>query len=238
MTPNDKISFKPPFDSVSESGLKLFNPSDKFVAFKIKTTAPQRYCVRPNAGTVPPGGDAEIKVMLQPGQTDEKHKFMVQSVYVPESYNELETKEEKKDFVSDLWRNPAENPVMSSKLICNFLVPAEESLEDDGDDLEVEGSFPAPIPVATETPVVEEPLYQHNQTVEKPKKVQIYSSNDQTEELRRLRAQVADAMKQIEILSSAPPPPAESGQTPEQQKLFLILLFVAFISGFVLSCIL
>ena len=36
--------------------------------------------MRPNAGTVAPGGDAEIKVMLQPGQTDEKHKFMVQSI--------------------------------------------------------------------------------------------------------------------------------------------------------------
>ena len=42
---------------------------------------------------------------------------------MPDGYNELETKEEKKDFVIDLWRNPAENPVMSSKLICNFLVP-------------------------------------------------------------------------------------------------------------------
>ena len=95
--------------------------------------------MRPNAGTVPPGGDAEIKVMLQPGQTDEKHKFMVQSIYgkisskvsdlkiiVPGSYNELETKEEKKDFISELWRNPAENPVMSSKLVCHFLVPLEE----------------------------------------------------------------------------------------------------------------
>ena len=37
--------------------------------------------------------------------------------------------------------------------------------------------------------------------VEKPKKVQIREPNDQTEELRRLRAQLADAMKQIEILS-------------------------------------
>ena len=37
--------------------------------------------------------------------------------------------------------------------------------------------------------------------VEKPKKVQIREPDDQTEELRRLRAQLADAMKQIEILS-------------------------------------
>merc|ERR1712235_64518 len=103
--------FESDFDCLTEVK-KNVGQSEESVAFKIKTTAPQRYCVRPNAGTVPPGGDAEIKVMLQPGQTDEKHKFMVQSIYVPGSYNELETKEEKKDFISDLWRNPAENPVM------------------------------------------------------------------------------------------------------------------------------
>ena len=82
--------------SVSESSLRLKNPSEKNVAFKIKTTAPQRYlfdmtwldliwpfryCVRPNASTVPPNGEAIIKVMLQPGGTDERHKFMVQSIY-------------------------------------------------------------------------------------------------------------------------------------------------------------
>ena len=42
---------------------------------------PFRYCVRPNASTVPPNGEAIIKVMLQPGGTDERHKFMVQSIY-------------------------------------------------------------------------------------------------------------------------------------------------------------
>lgn len=251
MIPSDQITFKPPFDSVSDSSLKLTNPSEKFVAFKIKTTAPQRYCVRPNAGTINPGGDAEIKVMLQPGQIDERHKFMVQSIYVPDQYNQFETKDEKKEFVAELWKAPAENPVMSSKLICNFLQPSKSE-----DDIEPEPAAEISAPTvaqpavqvtqAAPAPVVEEKLYQHNQTVEKPKKVQIVdnsvksstlSSNDQSEEIRRLRAQLADAMKQIEILSSAPPPADNGAQTPEQQKLFLVLLFVAFISGFVLSCL-
>merc|ERR1711892_993450 len=249
MVPPDQITFKPPFDSVSDSSLKLCNPSDKFVAFKIKTTAPQRYCVRPNAGTIPPGDEAEIKVMLQPGQIDER-----------------------KEFVADLWKTPAENPVMSSKLICNFL---QTQVKDEGygdDNAEVVSVSP-PEPTKTTSPnvssvsstpaaasssppvqvtakPVEEKLYQHNQTVDKPKKVQIRddkqkslsttttatSHADQSEEIRRLRAQLTDAMKQIEILSSAPPP-AQNQQTPEQQKLFLVLLFVAFIAGFVLSCL-
>lgn len=40
--------------------MTLKNPSDKKVAFKIKTTAPKRYCVRPNCGELGPKEKAEI----------------------------------------------------------------------------------------------------------------------------------------------------------------------------------
>ena len=44
-----------PFDRVVTEQLALTNTSDRRAAFKIKTTAPRRYCVRPNAGIVEPG---------------------------------------------------------------------------------------------------------------------------------------------------------------------------------------
>ena len=145
---------------------------------------PFRYCVRPNASTVPPNGEAIIKVMLQPGGTDERHKFMVQSIYgkfwpcmtsndlvenpsssaartrktshpaepwfqpsiwrsnfwpwlpltpfdlcfsVPDDYNQIEEKDEKKNFVNSLWADSANNPVMSSKLICVFQTENQQS---------------------------------------------------------------------------------------------------------------
>jgi len=40
--------------------MSLKNPSEKKVAFKIKTTAPKRYCVRPNCGELAPKEKAEI----------------------------------------------------------------------------------------------------------------------------------------------------------------------------------
>lgn len=43
----------------------LKNPSYKKVAFKIKTTAPKRYCVRPNCGEIGPKDEAEISGILQ-----------------------------------------------------------------------------------------------------------------------------------------------------------------------------
>ena len=59
--------------------LKNSNASS-YVAFKIKTTAPKRYCVRPNSGLLAPDDIMDVKVMLQPGGTDEKHKFQVQTL--------------------------------------------------------------------------------------------------------------------------------------------------------------
>lgn len=78
-----------PFTEVVTSYLRLTNPADQRVCFKVKTTAPKRYCVRPNNGIVDPGHTATIAVMLQPFDVDNqaeknKHKFMVQTMFAPE----------------------------------------------------------------------------------------------------------------------------------------------------------
>jgi len=59
------------------------------VAFKIKTTRPARYVVRPNAGVLPPGVAASVKISLTPGahipppSTLARDKFLVQAGAVP-----------------------------------------------------------------------------------------------------------------------------------------------------------
>lgn len=54
----------------------------------MKTTAPRRYCVRPNSGVVEAHGSVSVAVMLQPFDYDphekNKHKFMVQSLFAGE----------------------------------------------------------------------------------------------------------------------------------------------------------
>ncbi len=76
-----------PFTSAVSSVMKLTNPSDRRVAFKIKTTAPKRYCVKPNSGFIGPVDTVHISVSLQPFDFDptekNRHKFMVQSMFVP-----------------------------------------------------------------------------------------------------------------------------------------------------------
>lgn len=59
------------------------------MAFKVKTTAPKQYCVRPNSGRIDPGSDVEVQVLLQAMKEDPppdqkcRDKFLVQSVIVP-----------------------------------------------------------------------------------------------------------------------------------------------------------
>ena len=45
-----------PYTEVVTAALKLANPSKKKICFKVKTTAPKQYCVRPNNGLIEPGG--------------------------------------------------------------------------------------------------------------------------------------------------------------------------------------
>jgi hypothetical protein len=63
--------------------LRLSNTSNGYAAFKVKTTAPKLYLVKPSAGTLAPGGNVEVVITHQP-QKDEgasgTHRFLVQAV--------------------------------------------------------------------------------------------------------------------------------------------------------------
>lgn len=55
--------FLGPFSLPVTAYMKLTNPTDKAVMFKIKTTAPKKYCVRPNSGLLEPYKAIEIASM-------------------------------------------------------------------------------------------------------------------------------------------------------------------------------
>ncbi|XP_074359007.1 vesicle-associated protein 1-2-like [Apium graveolens] len=67
------------------SSLTLLNKTDNHVAFKVKTTNPKKYCVRPNTGVVQPGSTCDVTVTMQaqkeaPPDMQCKDKFLLQSV--------------------------------------------------------------------------------------------------------------------------------------------------------------
>ncbi|KAF6175385.1 hypothetical protein GIB67_036476 [Kingdonia uniflora] len=64
--------------------LQLWNRTDSYVAFKVKTTYPKKYCVRPNIGVVLPHSICDIIVTMQgqreaPPDLQCKDKFLLQS---------------------------------------------------------------------------------------------------------------------------------------------------------------
>jgi len=115
--PPVELTFQGPFQSAVTSSMKLRNPSEKKVCFKIKTTAPKRYCVKPNSGVVDPSSEVQIAVSLQPFEYDpaekNKHKFMVQSMFAPNGEIDQDM----------LWKDADPNEMMDSKLKCVFVMP-------------------------------------------------------------------------------------------------------------------
>ncbi|XP_062843492.1 VAMP (vesicle-associated membrane protein)-associated protein A, like [Trichomycterus rosablanca] len=124
LDPSTDLKFKGPFTDVVTANLRLTNPSDKRVCFKVKTTAPRRYCVRPNSGSIDPGASLTISVMLQPFDYDpnekSKHKFMVQTIFAPASVSDTET----------MWKEAKPEELMDSKLRCVFELPSENEVND------------------------------------------------------------------------------------------------------------
>ncbi|XP_003975357.1 VAMP (vesicle-associated membrane protein)-associated protein A, like [Takifugu rubripes] len=125
LDPPVDLKFKGPFTDVVTTNLKLKNPSDKRVGFKVKTTAPRRYCVRPNSGVIDPGATVVISVMLQPFDYDpnekNKHKFMVQTIFAPPNASDMES----------LWKDAKPDDLMDSKLRCVFELPSENDKVND-----------------------------------------------------------------------------------------------------------
>lgn len=121
LDPQNELRFKGPFTDVVTAELKLSNPSEKKVCFKVKTTAPKRYCVRPNSGIIEPSKEVSVSVMLQPFDYDpnekNKHKFMVLTLFAPDG--PLESQE-------TLWKEAQPEQLMDSKLKCVFELPDSE----------------------------------------------------------------------------------------------------------------
>lgn len=55
------IKFVGPFAHGSKESLHVKNPGTEPIIFKVKTTAPKQYCVRPNAGRIEPNSEIEVQ---------------------------------------------------------------------------------------------------------------------------------------------------------------------------------
>lgn len=120
--PQNELKFRGPFNQAITSHMLLTNPTDQPILFKIKTTAPKRYCVRPNSGLLEPHNSLEVAICLQPFDFDptekNRHKFMVQSLVAPEGELNIE----------QAWKEVKPEQLMDSKLRCVFELPEDKKV--------------------------------------------------------------------------------------------------------------
>lgn len=86
LDPDNILYFcKTPMTASPSRMLKLTNMHSGNVAFKVKTTAPKAYLVRPSNGTLRPRDTQEVQIILQPQGSDgqaNNHRFLVQATPV------------------------------------------------------------------------------------------------------------------------------------------------------------
>ncbi|KIX02953.1 uncharacterized protein Z518_06503 [Rhinocladiella mackenziei CBS 650.93] len=120
-----ELGFRRPFNREVTEILKLTNWNGAPVAFKVKTTAPKQYCVRPNSGMIQPNDTVEVQVLLQAMKEDPpldakcRDKFLVQSVL---------TSPDQDPNVTTLWQTvekTAKSSIQERKIRVNFLPAAE-----------------------------------------------------------------------------------------------------------------
>ncbi|KAJ0625214.1 putative major sperm protein (MSP) [Helianthus annuus] len=112
----------------SSCSVQMINKTNHHVAFKIKTTNPKKYCVRPNAGVIDPNASCEFSVTMQapkvaPPDMISKDKFLIQSTVVPEG-----TEEE--DVTSNMVAESLEVPSESLEVTRKIEEPVKPKMEE------------------------------------------------------------------------------------------------------------
>jgi len=125
LSPSNALGFNRPLTTLVKRSLTITNHNAQPVAFKVKTTAPKLYCVRPNSGRVEPGQSIDVSVMLQPLKDEPplnakcKDKFLIQSTMITPGKEAMP--------LQDIWNSPdagEEGKVHQQKLRVMYL-PAE-----------------------------------------------------------------------------------------------------------------
>lgn len=119
------LELKFPFELKKQisCSLQLLNKTENHVAFKVKTTNPKKYCVRPNTGIVLPRSTCDVIVTMQaqresPADMQCKDKFLLQSVVASAVTNP-------KDITQEMFNKEPGRVVEECKLRVVYLPPPQ-----------------------------------------------------------------------------------------------------------------
>lgn len=127
--------------------MSLHNPTRWRIAFKVKTTSPKKYCVRPSSGFITPNGTKDVEIIMQsqkeypPDLGNCRDKFLLQSVIAPagdEVTSDMFDKSKFKDVHESKLRvhlegpPPPPSPIPENATEEDSLLPKEKGLMDRG----------------------------------------------------------------------------------------------------------
>ena len=135
ISPSAQLGFPRPLTQVVKRSLFLTNSNSQPVAFKVKTTAPKQYCVRPNSGRMEAGERVEVQVLLQPLKEEPpmsakcRDKFLIQSAII--------TPEKETIPIADFWvqQETQKDAIAEHKIRCVYLPPSSETVPEENEDL-------------------------------------------------------------------------------------------------------
>lgn len=139
LDPHDIISLGLSRDAAPKITLRITNVSDSIVAFKVKTTQPTWYYVRPNQHVIEPKKTEEVTIVLitehcnrfldmseeERAEALDKHRFLVQSKTITEQlYNKILNlpSNGRSDEFQKLWETSSKSDKKNQKLRVEFIL--------------------------------------------------------------------------------------------------------------------
>ncbi|XP_016965067.1 vesicle-associated membrane protein-associated protein B [Drosophila biarmipes] len=129
LEPCDGILFEGPFNRSVNKKLVIGNPSKtQKMAFKMKTTTPKLFFVRPNIGVLEPGEKVNVDIYMQPilqEPVQKRHKFLLQAVEVTGEMTDMQEfwKQQKEQKPENIW---------DTKIRCELVFSKDEQFRQAG----------------------------------------------------------------------------------------------------------
>ena len=176
MVPSDALSFHLVKNQSPKTILKITNTSAQCIVFKVKTTQPSWYYVRPNQQMVRVGATEEVSIVLVDNECNrlieahargneeslDKIRFLVQTALVTDGdaarISSMSSSARSEEYTRLLSSSSRDNNVVSTKMKVEFIYPQMSSIDTYAATSSTRGSVPAiesiesmPPPVANTT---------------------------------------------------------------------------------------
>ena len=123
--PNAVIFRESKEEGKAGSSIEIINKSNDHIIFKVKTTEPNNYIVRPNQGSITPESSISVKVICQINVSANSMQIINDKFLVQLSKSTANTSNLSNDEVGNIWKKIPKEGIVQYKLKVD--VPSQRS---------------------------------------------------------------------------------------------------------------